>query len=151
MPSYVARVDFGPGHALIAALEAAWAGDDDALAALVRGGLGEQPLAVMVAEYGASRVQSMLLVVSGIADLDGAEQQEALAVLREGLVSHMTMVALSMMSGWARSAGDDVGMTGDLTRSVLQAILSYTTDGDDPELVRALFAHLRVHHHVLKL
>ncbi|WP_404200416.1 hypothetical protein [Streptomyces tauricus] len=128
---------------VIAALEAAWAGDDDALAALARGGGGEQPLAVMVAQYGASRVQSMLLVVTGIAGLDGADQQEALAELRQGLISHMTTMALSMMDGWARSAGDDVRATGDLARRVLQAILSFTTDGDDPEQVRALFAHLR--------
>ncbi|WP_404200131.1 hypothetical protein [Streptomyces tauricus] len=104
---------------------------------------GEQPLAVLVAQYGASRVQSMLLVVTGIARLDGAAQQEALAELRQGLISHMTTVALSMMEGWARSAGDDVRATGDLARRVLQAILSFTTDGDDPEQVRALFAHLR--------
>ncbi|MCW8102659.1 hypothetical protein [Streptomyces tauricus] len=128
---------------VIATLEAAWAGDDDALAALAGRGVGEQPLAVMVAQYGASRVQNMLLVVTGIADLEGSAQQEALAQLREGLISHMTAVALSMMSGWARSAGDDVQATGDLARHVLQAILSFTTDGDDPQAVQVLFAHLR--------
>ncbi|MFI1416084.1 hypothetical protein ACH4Y0_40170 [Streptomyces sp. NPDC020707] len=128
---------------VIAALEAAWAGDDDALAALARRGGGEQSLAVMVAQYGASRVQGMLLVVTGIAGLDGADQHKALAELRQGLISHMTTVALSMMDGWARSAGDDVRATGALARHVLQAILSFTTDGDDPEQVRALFAHLR--------
>ncbi|MBQ0855661.1 MULTISPECIES: hypothetical protein [Streptomyces] len=128
---------------VIAALEAAWAGDDEALAALAGGGQGEQSLAVMVAQYGASRVQSMLLVVTGIAGLDGADQQKALAELRQGLIAHMTTVALSMMEGWARSAGDDVRATGDLARRVLQAILSFTTDGDDPERVRDLFAHLR--------
>ncbi|MGW0572993.1 hypothetical protein [Streptomyces tauricus] len=128
---------------VIATLEAAWAGDNDALAALAGRGAGEQPLAVLVAQYGASRVQSMLLVVTGIARLDGAAQQEALAELRQGLIAHMTTVALDMMDGWARSAGDDVRATGDLARHVLQAILSFTTDGDDPEQMRALFAHLR--------
>lgn len=68
----------------VAALEAAWADDNDALAALVRRGHGEQPLAVLVARYGASRVQSMVLVVTGIAGLDGAGREEALAELREG-------------------------------------------------------------------
>lgn len=105
----------------VATLEAAWA-DDDALAALKRSGHGEQPLAV---------------------GLDGVDQQEALAVLREGLISHMTTVALSMTSGWALTAGEDIQATGDLARRVLQAMLSFTTDGDDPQEVRALFAHLR--------
>ncbi|WP_436961527.1 hypothetical protein [Streptomyces sp. SudanB182_2057] len=41
---------------VIATLEAAWDGDDDALAALTRGGSGEQPLAVLVAEFGESRL-----------------------------------------------------------------------------------------------
>lgn len=127
----------------VAALEAAWAGDDDALAVLARAGYGEQPLAVLVARYGASRLQNMLLVVTGIAELDGSAQQQAMAQFREGLIPHMAGVALSMMDGWARSAGDDVQATGDLARCVLQAILSFTTDGDDPGQVQALFAHLR--------
>ncbi|MFE9687853.1 hypothetical protein [Streptomyces sp. NPDC006285] len=128
---------------VIAALEAPWSEDSDALAALVRGGPGEEPLAMLVARYGASRVQNMLLVVTGIAHLEGADQQRAMAELRQGLISHMTTVALGMMSGWARAAGEDVQATGDLARHVLQAILSFTTDGDDPQQVRALFAHLR--------
>ena len=37
---------------VIAALEAAWDRDDKALAALVSGGSGERPLAVLVAEFG---------------------------------------------------------------------------------------------------
>jgi hypothetical protein len=127
----------------VAALEAAWAGDDGALVVLIQSGHGERPLAELVAQYGASRLQSMVLVVTGIADLDEVDQQEALAELREGLISHMTSVALSMMSGWARAAGEDVQATGDLARRVLQAILSFTKDGEDPQEVRALFAHLR--------
>ncbi|MBQ0850226.1 hypothetical protein J8N05_18695 [Streptomyces sp. BH-SS-21] len=128
---------------VIATLEAAWADEDDALAVLVGGGQSELPLAVLVARYGASRVQNMLLVVTGIARLEGAEQDRAVAELRQGLISHMTTVALSMISGWATSAGDDVQTTGDRARHVLQAILSFTTDGDDPEQVRALLTHLR--------
>ncbi|GAA2906376.1 hypothetical protein GCM10010524_42660 [Streptomyces mexicanus] len=128
---------------VIAALEAAWADDDDALAALVHRGPGEQPLAMLVARYGASRLQTMVLVATGITGLDGTALQEAMAELREGLISHVTTVALSMMDGWARSAGDDVQATGDLARRVLQALLSFTTDSDDPQEVQALFAHLR--------
>lgn len=127
----------------VAALEAAWADDDEALAALIRSGHGEQPLAVLIAQYGTSRLQTMVLLATGIADLDGDDRQEALAELREGLVSHMTTVALSMMDGWALSAGDDVQATGNLARHVLRAILSFTTDGDRPQEVQALFAHLR--------
>ncbi|MFE9688157.1 hypothetical protein, partial [Streptomyces sp. NPDC006285] len=67
---------------VIAALEAAWSEDSDALAALVRGGPGEEPLAMLVARCGASRVQNMLLVVTGIAHLEGADQQRAMAELR---------------------------------------------------------------------
>ncbi|MFI9588173.1 hypothetical protein ACIHCQ_41785 [Streptomyces sp. NPDC052236] len=127
----------------VSALEAAWAGDDDALAALARSGHGERSLAELVAQYGASRLQSMVLVVTGIAGLDGVDRQKALAELREGLISYMTTVALSMMSGWALTAGEDVQATGDLARRILQALLSFTTDGDDPQEVRALFDHLR--------
>ncbi|GHE12061.1 hypothetical protein [Streptomyces alanosinicus] len=128
---------------VVAALEAAWADDNDDLAALVRSGHGERPLAELIAQYGDTRLQNVVLVVTGIAGLDGADRQEALAELREGLIAHMLTVALNMMSGWALSAGKDVQATGDLARRVLQAILSFTTDGDDPQEVRALLAHLR--------
>ncbi|MFE9687318.1 hypothetical protein [Streptomyces sp. NPDC006285] len=125
---------------MVAALEAAWAGDEHAVAAVVR---GEQPLAVLVAQYGGSRLQGIMLDVTGIADLEGDEQQEALNQLRQGLISHMTTTALSMMPAWALSAGEDVRVTGDLVRSVLEALLSFITDGDDLREVRALLDHLR--------
>ncbi|WP_329525222.1 hypothetical protein [Streptomyces sp. NBC_01462] len=127
----------------VAALEAAWASDDDALATLVQSGHGERALAELVAQYGASRLQTVVLVATGIAHLDGAEQQEALTQWREGPVSHVTSVAMTMMSGWARAAGEDVQSTGDLARHALQAILSFTAIGDDPQGVRSLFAYLR--------
>ncbi|MER5561181.1 hypothetical protein ABT071_21510 [Streptomyces sp. NPDC002506] len=128
---------------VVAALEAAWGGDEDALAALVRGGQREQPLAQLITQYGASRLQSMLLVVTGINRLDGPDLQEALSAFREGLISHVTTIALSMMDGWAHTAGDDVRATGELARQVMRALLSFTTDGDDPREVQALLAHLR--------
>ncbi|MEV5781301.1 hypothetical protein ACGFWD_42230 [Streptomyces sp. NPDC048448] len=127
----------------VAALEAAWASDDDALATLVQSGHGERSLAELVAQYGASRLQTVVLVATGIAHLDGAEQQEALTQWREGPVSLVTSVAMTMMSGWARAAGEDVQSTGDLARHALQAILSFTAIGDDPQGVRSLFAYLR--------
>ena len=85
----------------------------------------------------------MVLLVTGIHDLGGPDRQEALAALRGGLISHMTTVAVSLMSGWALSAGTDVQATGDFGRRVLRVLLSFTTDGDDPQAVRALFADLR--------
>jgi hypothetical protein len=114
---------------VIAAWEAAWADDSGALVALMRGGQGEQSSAVLVAQYSAGRVQSMLLVVTGIAGMDGADRQRALAELRQSLVSHMTTMALRMMSGWARNADDDIPATRDLARHVLQAILSLLQSG----------------------
>ncbi|MFD0393319.1 hypothetical protein ACFQ3Z_15925 [Streptomyces nogalater] len=128
---------------VIAALEAAWADNDDALATLMRGGPSETPLAALVAQYGASRVQTTILVITGITKLNGAALDEAMAQFRQGLVAHMTSVALSGMSGWAATAAEDVRATGDLARHVLRTLLSLVADGDDPESVRALFAHLR--------
>ncbi|MGV9884537.1 hypothetical protein [Streptomyces sp. NPDC003006] len=55
----------------VAALEAAWANDDDALSALARGGHDEQPLAMLIAEFGASRLQTMVLIVTDIPNPDG--------------------------------------------------------------------------------
>ncbi|MFD4604358.1 hypothetical protein ACFWPQ_40875 [Streptomyces sp. NPDC058464] len=127
---------------VVAALQAAWSDDNDALAALVRGGHDEQPLAALIAEFGVSRMQTMVLIATGISDQDGADRQEALTE-SEGLILHMTTVAVSMVSGWALSASGDVQATGDLARHVLQAILSFTSDGDNPQEVQALFAHLR--------
>ncbi|MFK8906853.1 hypothetical protein [Streptomyces sp. YS-3] len=128
---------------VLAALEAAWGEDEAALTALVNGGRDEQPLGVLVARYGATQLQNLLLIVTGIADLEGIERQEALTQFREGLVAHMATMATELITGWAASTGDDARATGALARSVLQTLLSFTTNGNNPQEVRALFAHLR--------
>lgn len=127
---------------VIAALEAAWDGDDHALAALMRGGSVEQPLAALVAEFGESRLLKMVLAVTGIDGLEGAELERAVAEYGQSLTPHLLGVASGLMSGWAVSAGEDVRAIGDLARHVLRALLSFT-GRDDPEGVRALLAHLR--------
>ncbi|MEU3953589.1 hypothetical protein AB0F45_14915 [Streptomyces achromogenes] len=127
---------------VIAALEAAWNGDDDALAALARGGSGEQPLAVLVAEFGESRLLKMVLAATGIDGLEGTELEQAVAEYRQSITPHLLGVASGLMASWAASAGEDVRTTGDLARHVLRALLSFT-GRDDPEGVRALLAHLR--------
>ncbi|MEU2441808.1 hypothetical protein ABZ595_37350 [Streptomyces rubradiris] len=127
---------------VVAALEAAWGGDDDALAALVRGGSGERPLAVLIAEFGESRLLKMVLVVLGIEGLEGADLERAVAEYGQSITPHLLGVASGLMAGWALSAGEDVRATGDLARHILRALL-YFTGSDDPEGVRALLAHLR--------
>ncbi|MFE2106830.1 hypothetical protein ACFXAF_13295 [Kitasatospora sp. NPDC059463] len=47
------------------------------------------------------------------------------------------------MLGEPRGAGSDAQAVGDLARAVLQAMLSFTGDGDDETEARALFDFLR--------
>ncbi|MFF2751336.1 hypothetical protein ACFVVA_38095 [Kitasatospora sp. NPDC058048] len=127
----------------VAALEVAWAGDDDALAALAQDVPGEQPLAVLVAEYGTLMLENTLLTITGIRGLPEAEQQEAIEVFNGTLNGHQAELAAGFLQGWARSTGSGAHAVGDLARAVLRALLSFTTDGDDETEVHALLDFLR--------
>ncbi|MFJ2781581.1 hypothetical protein [Kitasatospora sp. NPDC087315] len=128
----------------VAALEAAWSHDDDALVALARTGPGEQPLAVLVGDYGTLMLETMLLTVTGIRDLpEGKDRPSAVEEFNGHLAGHLAELTTVFLRGWARTAGSDAQAAGDLARAVLQTILSFTTDGDDRTEVQALLDHLR--------
>ncbi|MFI0242919.1 hypothetical protein [Streptomyces sp. NPDC016845] len=82
--------------------------------------------------------------MTGIPAMDQALQQEALAELRQGMIWYLLEVAVQMLDGWARAAGDDVAATGELARRLVHVILSFTTDGADPDALCAFFAGRRV-------
>ncbi|MFE7560815.1 hypothetical protein [Kitasatospora sp. NPDC057500] len=117
--------------------------NDDALAALARDVPGEQPLAVLVAGYGTLMLENTLLTVTGIRALPEAEQQEAIEVFNGTLSGHQAELAAGFLHGWARSTGSGAQAVGYLARAVLQALLSFTDNGDDETEVRALFDFLR--------
>ncbi|MFF7459597.1 hypothetical protein [Kitasatospora sp. NPDC008115] len=122
----------------VAALESAWTRDDNALAALAQDVPGEQPLAVLVASYGTLVLENTPLTVTGIRTLPEAERQEAVEVFNGTLNGHQAELAAGFLHGWARSAGTDVHAVGDLARAVVQAVLSFTDDGDDARDVKGL-------------
>jgi hypothetical protein len=129
----------------INALEAAWKRDDDALAALGGSGVGKQPLAQLIARYGASAVERTALVSIGAGHLPRAEAELALMESGDGLGHHMLILLGLTLANWAADARDDVQATGALGRSVLQTMLSFG-HGDEESRnleVTLVFAGLR--------
>ena len=78
-----------PAEALraVEALEAAWKRDDRALAALEDNGVGEQPLAHLIAEFGATVLETMVLTSTGASPLSKGEMTVTLS--QYGLAHHL--------------------------------------------------------------
>ncbi|MFF9647315.1 hypothetical protein [Kitasatospora aureofaciens] len=127
----------------VAALEAAWGGNDEALAALAQDVPGEQQLAVLIGEYGTLMLETMLLTVTGTRGLPEAQRKEAVGEFTGSLNGHVAELAAGFLRGWARNADSSVRAIGGLARAVLQALLSFTTDGDERTELQALLDYLR--------
>ncbi len=119
----------------LAALEAGWKRDDDALTALAQRGPGEAPLPVLLAEYGEQMLQSLLILASGIAD-----PQEAIECLRADVTARMCTVLGQTLRTWAAGADDEAA--GDIARAIVSAILNFTGTQEE-ERMMPLLAQLR--------
>ncbi|MEU7560384.1 hypothetical protein [Streptomyces eurythermus] len=98
-----------------------------------------------LAEFGESRLLKMVLAVTGIDGLEGAELERALAEYGQSLTPHLLGVAVWLGSDdqlgserRRRTSGRPV-----ISPAMSCAALLSFTGRDDPEGVRALLAHLR--------
>ncbi|MFJ8623695.1 hypothetical protein ACIRD3_12735 [Kitasatospora sp. NPDC093550] len=128
----------------IAALEAAWAQDTEAIDALAGTGQDEEPLAAVVAEFVGEVLRGVSLAATGITDLPEEQQRAAAAEFSKGILAGMLAATTRTFRSWAVSAGSDVGPTRDLAVAGLNAILGFAAEGvDDPDAVKELFNGMR--------
>ncbi|MGW6916617.1 hypothetical protein ACWGB8_22740 [Kitasatospora sp. NPDC054939] len=132
----------------LAALEAAWREDEEALAALAARRPEEQPLPLLLARYGEFTVTNILALAFGInGEMSAEEFDEASERLARNVVARICSVLSETQQAWAASAGDDVDAAREIARSVIDAILAVTEGGVDGSVLPLLGA---LRQHVLK-
>ncbi|MER8186035.1 hypothetical protein [Kitasatospora sp. NPDC094015] len=124
----------------LAALEAAWRHDGPAVAALAQRGPGEAALPVLVAEYGDLVLKSMVALSLGIGGEE--EDPEAMAAAAEVMRSDVSLRMCTVLGrswrSWAADAAD--GAAADIARSVISAILNFTEEADEDDVLPLLTA-----------
>ncbi|MER7671297.1 hypothetical protein ABTY61_22915 [Kitasatospora sp. NPDC096128] len=128
---------------VVAAFEAAWKNDDDALVALAHPSPGEEPLTSLIADYGTIMLDKWLLTVTGIGRLPEAEQAQAAETFNASLPGHLADLTTAYLHGWAHNADSSVEAVGNLARAVFETYLSFASAGDDRSEVQALLNDLR--------
>jgi hypothetical protein len=126
----------------LAALEAAWREDEQALAALA-GGPDERPLPVLLATYGHRTMQALLaLACGGSIELTSEETDALLDRMSRNTVVQLSGVLDDVLAAWAGCAGHDAAAAGHIGRTVIAAVaaVSRTDSGDE---VLPLLAALR--------
>ncbi|MGW2402763.1 hypothetical protein ACWCYY_40115 [Kitasatospora sp. NPDC001664] len=127
---------------VLAALEAAWTGDDQALESLATTGPGEKPLHAAIADYADLALQSLTAANHGIHDGLPPDQLQALvAQMGADTGTRMTKLLAQTLQLWA---GQPAGPTtvDDMAHVVISAVLAFTPDGDQ-EQVLPILAQLR--------
>ncbi|MFE0458581.1 hypothetical protein ACFW1A_04870 [Kitasatospora sp. NPDC058965] len=119
----------------LAALEAGFKRDDQALAALARRAPDEPGLPVLVADFGVLTLDTLVLLASGLAGRPEADE-----FLRTNVTARMCAALGRTWTGWA--AGADDGASGEIARAVIDGILSFT-EGAGEQHVLPLLAALR--------
>ncbi|WP_371494077.1 hypothetical protein OG871_03185 [Kitasatospora sp. NBC_00374] len=123
----------------LATLEAAWTHDEQAVAALAQRGPGEPTLPVLVADYGDLVLQSLVTLALGIDESEGDEGAEAASeAMRTDVTARMCTVLGRTLRTWA--AGADDGAAADIARAVIAAILNFTEDADESDVLPLLTA-----------
>ena len=124
----------------LAALEAVIGGDDDALV-LLAGGVGERPLAGLLAAYGQHTLHRILIAAFGIdATMDCDETGRLVAQVNSDPTARIVFTLTDALHNQAAFAGDDPAAPKLIARSILLAIHAFT-DADNEDalaLLRAL-------------
>ncbi|MFE9427542.1 hypothetical protein ACFYNO_31740 [Kitasatospora sp. NPDC006697] len=119
----------------LAALEAGFRRDEAALAALSQRAPDEAALPVLLAAYGVRTLDAMVLIASGTTD-----PAELDTLLQQNVTARMCATLGRTLTSWAAEAPD--AASGDIARAVIDAILSFTQNGDE-SCVLPLLAGLR--------
>ncbi|MFB7617461.1 hypothetical protein [Kitasatospora sp. NPDC056181] len=114
----------------LAALEAVWKEDDEALTALAAGGPGEQPLPGLVAAYGEHAIDTLMALAFG---LQSGMTDEELAALTDAVSANigarMAALLAQTLRAWAgTAAADDLGATRAIARTVIDALRAVTEE-----------------------
>ncbi|MFI6847948.1 hypothetical protein OG535_05120 [Kitasatospora sp. NBC_00085] len=114
----------------LAALEAAWKDDEEALGALAAGGPDEQPLPALVAAYGEHAIDTLMALAFGLRSSMTDEELEALTdAVSSNIGARMAALLARTLRAWAATtAAGDLAATKAIARTVIDAMRAVTEE-----------------------
>ncbi|MFJ6380938.1 hypothetical protein ACIQI7_13200 [Kitasatospora sp. NPDC092039] len=124
----------------LAALEAAWKDDDEALSALAAGGASERPLPALVAAYGEHAMDTLMALAFGLrATMSDEELAEISDAVSSNIGARMSALLTQTLKAWGTLApSDDLSVTKIIAHTVIDAMRAVTEDPDRTEVLPLL-------------
>ncbi|MFJ9441979.1 hypothetical protein ACIRRH_08910 [Kitasatospora sp. NPDC101235] len=124
----------------LAALEAAWKDDDEALSALAAGSLGERPLPALVAAYGEHAMDTLMALAFGLrATMSDEEIAEISDAVSSNIGARMSALLNQTLKAWGTlAAPDDLSVTKIIAHTVIDAMRAVTEEPSKTEVLPLL-------------
>ncbi|MER7583965.1 hypothetical protein [Kitasatospora sp. NPDC097691] len=124
----------------LAALEAAWKDDDEALSALAAGSVGEQPLPALVAAYGEHAMDTLMALAFGLrSTMSDEELAEISDAVSSNIGARMSALLTQSLKAWGTlAAPDDLSVTKIIAHTVIDAMRAVTEDPNKTEVLPLL-------------
>ncbi|TQF06884.1 hypothetical protein E6W39_37715 [Kitasatospora acidiphila] len=128
----------------LAALEASWRHDDQALEALGAAEEYEQPLPVLLADYGHRTLRALLTIAFSGGTAAPEEMPELTERMRDNAIYRLSEVLGDALEVWGDTADSSPAAAGHIGRTVMSAIVA-VSQSDTGEDILPLLAALRAH------
>ncbi|MER7772231.1 hypothetical protein [Kitasatospora sp. NPDC096140] len=124
----------------LAALEAAWKDDEEALSALAAGSVGEQPLPALVAAYGEHAMDTLMALAFGLrSTMSDEELAEISDAVSSNIGARMSALLTQTLKAWGTlAAPDDLSVTKIIAHTVIDAMRAVTEDPTKTEVLPLL-------------
>ncbi|GHF65958.1 hypothetical protein GCM10018790_49730 [Kitasatospora xanthocidica] len=124
----------------LAALEAAWKDDEEALSALAAGSVEEQPLPALVAAYGEHAMDTLMALAFGLrSTMSDEELAEISDAVSSNIGARMSALLTQTLKTWGTlAAPDDHTVTKIIAHTVIDAMRAVTEDPSKTEVLPLL-------------
>ncbi|MFJ7243589.1 hypothetical protein ACIQWA_02965 [Kitasatospora sp. NPDC098652] len=124
----------------LAALEAAWKDDDEALVALAASTAGEQSLPALVAAYGEHAMDTLMALAFGLrSSMSDEEIAELSDAVSANIGARMSALLTQTLKAWGTvTAADDLTVTKVIAHTVIDAMRAVTEDPNKTEVLPLL-------------
>ncbi|MFJ8472428.1 hypothetical protein [Kitasatospora sp. NPDC094011] len=124
----------------LAALEAAWKDDDEALSALAMGGAEERSLPSLVAAYGEHAMDTLMALAFGLrSSMSDEEIAELSDAVSANIGARMSALLTQTLKAWGTVAiPDDLAVTKIIAHAVIDAMRAVTEDPSKTEVLPLL-------------
>ncbi|WP_371515824.1 hypothetical protein [Kitasatospora sp. NBC_01300] len=124
----------------LAALEAAWKDDDEALSALAAGGADERSLPALVAAYGEHAMDTLMALAFGLrSTMSDEEIAELSDAVSSNIGARMSALLTQSLKTWgALAPRDDLAVTKAIARAVIDSMRAVTEDPSQTEVLPLL-------------